>query len=192
MLNEAIGGIQNRLGGPVIFGQNHPFRLLKVGGKIQKIAQRRPPELVDTLVVITDDGDILVALGQQAEQLKLNIIGVLKLVHQDVFVAFLIFFQNFRMRSEQPERKRHQIAEIEKSFPEKKRLIPLVRRRQFHGFRGRLLAIGNFRAVGCRRLKFLGVGLVLFRRDVLVLRAGEEGQQCVDMLRRIAERAVIG
>ena len=92
--DHGVGGVQNALGGAVILLQPHHLRLGIHLLKIQDIADIRPPEFVDGLIVIPHHTEISAAGCKQPHQLKLRRVRVLILVHHDIGKTVLVILQN--------------------------------------------------------------------------------------------------
>jgi len=67
--DEPVGGVQDGPPRPVVPAQHHdPGRLVALA-ELEDVADRRAPELVDRLVVVADDRDVAVRLGEDRDQL---------------------------------------------------------------------------------------------------------------------------
>ena len=86
--DDAVAGLQDGLGRPVVlFQAYHLGRRVEAAGEIEDVAHRRRAEGVDRLGVIADDGDTG-AVGLQTKQdRRLQGVGVLVLVDQDMIEA---------------------------------------------------------------------------------------------------------
>ena len=150
--DHGVCRIQDRLRGTVILLQLYHRRLRKHLLKIQDIADIRPPEFIDRLVVVTHHAEISVFLRQKPDQLKLRGVGILILVHTDITEPLLIAVQHIRIHPEQLHRFHDQIIKIQR--------IVLFQR---------ILIL----PVGFRRPSFgkvpHGIQAVFLRRDKLVL-----------------------
>ena len=58
--------------------------------KVQDIINIRTAELIDRLVIITNDTQVLILSGKNTDQFKLCRIRILLLVHHNIAEAFLI------------------------------------------------------------------------------------------------------
>ena len=103
------------------------------------------------LVVVADDGDLLVVGGQRQGDLVLGLVGVLVLVDQDVAEALLVVRQHLGVLAEQAHRVHQQVVEVHRAGLGQAGLVL--------GVDLRLLALER---VG-------GPGERLLRRDQLVL-----------------------
>ena len=86
--DDAVAGFQDGLGRPVVlFEAHHLGRRIEAVGEIEDVAHRRRAEGVDRLGVVADDGDAG-AVGLQTEQdRRLQGVGVLVLIDEDVIEA---------------------------------------------------------------------------------------------------------
>ena len=87
--NIAVGAI-------VLFELDHT-RLRKIFFKVEDVADVCAAPLVDTLVIIADHAKILTRLGQQADNLVLDVVGILIFVHEDVTETVLIIREDIRI-----------------------------------------------------------------------------------------------
>ena len=86
--DDSVAGFQDGLGRPVVlFEAHHLGWRNKAVGKIEDVAHRRRAEGIDRLGVVADDGDAG-AVGLQTEQdRRLQGVGVLVLIDEDVIEA---------------------------------------------------------------------------------------------------------
>ena len=83
------------------------------GGKLQDILEIRAPPRIDALRVVAYDHDVSVPPGNRVDQLRLNAVGVLIFVHENVteLVSDSISATSFR-RLKKFQRLRKKIVEI--------------------------------------------------------------------------------
>ena len=112
--DHRVRRIQNRLRGAVILLQLDHLRLRKYLFKIQDIADIRPSELINRLIVVADHAEISVLLRQEPYQLKLSRIGVLIFIHADITKTLLIAVEHIRIHPEQLHRFHDQIVKIQR------------------------------------------------------------------------------
>ena len=85
----------------------------------QNVFNSRPPETVDTLIIVPHNAEIAAAMGQQGDQLILGVVGVLIFVHQDIAKPVLILFQFFRELAEQFNGQINDIIKVQRvGFPQ--------------------------------------------------------------------------
>src|SRR5699024_3208120 len=81
----------------VVLLQRNLHRILVVAFKIQDIVDIGAPKRVDTLGVIADHAKVVIFFCQHIGDFILCVIGILVLINQDVFKAFLVFFKYLLM-----------------------------------------------------------------------------------------------
>ena len=84
----------------------------KSSSKAQHIAIICASPAIDGLVGIADDKEVVVEDGQMLQQLVLRLVGILKLIHQDVLVAAGIALSHCHVFFQQVGRPEQQIVEI--------------------------------------------------------------------------------
>ena len=84
----------------------------KIFLKTQNIIHFRAAPAIDRLIIIADAGDILPALRNQTQPEILRCVGVLILVDENIFEAFLPALQHVRMLAEEAQIFEQKIAEI--------------------------------------------------------------------------------
>ena len=99
--DEMRSGGENMGGRAIIALQPDHFGAGEILLETQDIVDVRAAPAIDRLVVVADAADVLprvgaAALGEQAQPEILHGIGVLVLVHQDIFEALLVFAQHIR------------------------------------------------------------------------------------------------
>src|SRR4030095_11041615 len=82
-LNNLVRQIQNRLGAAIVFLQLDDPRAGELFGKIHDVAKIGAAKRVNALRVVTDHSDIVVGGGEQSDDLCLEVIGVLVLIHHN-------------------------------------------------------------------------------------------------------------
>ena len=88
--DEILGGVQDIRRRPVILVQSDGLGLRVVTLEAEYVAYVGATPGVDRLVGVAHHADVLVGLSQEPGQLVLGDVGVLKLVHHDVFVAVVV------------------------------------------------------------------------------------------------------
>ena len=111
--DHRVGRVQDILGGPVILLQPDYQGIGIVFLEIQDVADIRPAEPVDGLVVIADHAQIPVFLCQKPDQLELGRIGILVLIHHDIDKAVLVVLQDLGKAVEELCRLHQQIIKIQ-------------------------------------------------------------------------------
>ena len=87
VMDQGIGHPQDGLRTPVIVFQSHHLRIGKEVSKLQDVADLGTSPSIDTLVVIPHHTDIMGRPDQLHEQIHLQSVGVLELIHRHVSVA---------------------------------------------------------------------------------------------------------
>ncbi len=142
--DQARSGAQNVRRGAVIAFQPDDPGARKIPLEPQNIADFRTPPAIDRLVVVADAADVVMLLGQQPQPQILRDIGVLILVHHDIFEPALIIGQHVRMPGEQRQAMQQQVAEIGRVQGFQALLIGLIQRFA--------ASIGEFERVRVREL----------------------------------------
>ena len=81
--------------------------------KIKNILNRRASEAINTLVVITDHADILIASGEQGSKQVLQMIGVLILVDQNIAELSLIIIPHVLILLQNTDSQQNNIVKID-------------------------------------------------------------------------------
>ena len=84
MLNQRIGGIQDIAAGAVVLLQLDRLAHLKIRHQPAHIAHLGAPEGIDRLIIVADGEHAGVRAGKQAQPGVLQLVGVLKFVHQNM------------------------------------------------------------------------------------------------------------
>ena len=95
IFDDAVGSVEDVGGGTVVLFQADGLGALEHLLKVEDVLDGGTAELVDGLVVITDNADIVGAARQQAHKVKLGNAGVLILVHNYVLELILIVAAGF-------------------------------------------------------------------------------------------------
>ena len=186
-LDQAMGGVQDALPRAVVAGQELDLGLGEVVEEADQVLDPGAAEAVDALIVVADHGQVAALPRQQLDELELDVVGVLELVHQDVAEALLVLALEVGPLAQQAQREPDLVPEVDPAVPEQQVVIGRVG--------AGLLALGG-RAIPRRRV-VSGLGLepggeveVLPRRDVLVARPVEQPEQRFQVTVRTAERQV--
>ncbi len=99
-------------GGAVVPLQLHHRRARKIPLEPQDVVHLGPAPAIDRLVVIAHAAHVAMALRQQPQPQILRDIGVLILVHQDVFEPRVIVRQDIRILLEDADIVEQQVAKI--------------------------------------------------------------------------------
>ncbi|MCU0563828.1 MAG: hypothetical protein MUE48_07800, partial [Desulfobacterales bacterium] len=86
LFDHDVGEIQDRLGAAVVLLQADDARTREELREVDDVAEVGAAEGVDALRVVPDDQDVPVGVRQVVEDLRLDRVGVLVLVHHEVFV----------------------------------------------------------------------------------------------------------
>ena len=81
--DDLVGESQNRLGAAVVLLQGNDRRSRKLVGKVHDVPEVGAAERVDALGVVAHGHDVVVGTGQAADDVGLQAVGVLVLVHHD-------------------------------------------------------------------------------------------------------------
>ena len=95
VFDNAVSRVQNVGGRTVILLQADGFSPGKNFFKVQDVFNGSAAELVNTLVVITNNAYIVGTTGQQAHQVELGHAGILVFVHHDIAELLLVVFPRF-------------------------------------------------------------------------------------------------
>ena len=98
--DHRVRGVQNGLCGTIVLLEFDDQRVGIHFFKIQNIADIGAPEAVDGLIVVSDDAEIAVSVGQEPYQFKLGVVGILVLIHHDIAKTVLVVGEHFVMRVE--------------------------------------------------------------------------------------------
>ena len=99
-------------GGAVVALQPDHLRARKVPLEAQDVVYLRPPPAVDRLVIVTDAAHVFSPLSQQAQPKVLGDVGVLVLVHQNVFEAAVEILQHVVVLTKEGQVVQQEIAEV--------------------------------------------------------------------------------
>ena len=78
--------------------QLNDFRLGIIFFKVEDIADICPPEQVDRLIIVADNADIAMALGQQVHPAILSMVCVLVFIYMYVLKAVLVIVEDLGLR----------------------------------------------------------------------------------------------
>src|SRR5205823_1855622 len=82
--DESMGCLENGRTRAVIPAEDDRSRIAMPFAEAQDVADRRSPEAVDRLIVVADDGQVAMSLGNDRDELRLGAVRVLELVDEDV------------------------------------------------------------------------------------------------------------
>ena len=80
MADQAIGGVQDRMGRTVVVLEADDFRVGKEALKFENVCRFRTAPPVDRLVVVADHADMEGCANELLEQTHLERVGVLELI----------------------------------------------------------------------------------------------------------------
>lgn len=115
VFDDAVGGIEDVGSGTVVLFQADGLGPLEHLLKVEDVLDGGAAELVDGLVVITDNADIVGAARQQAHKVKLGNAGVLILVHNYVLELILIVAAGFLIVLQQLDGVVDQVVEVHRA-----------------------------------------------------------------------------
>ena len=113
MTDNPTGGLDDRLCRTIILLQADDPGTGEIIVKIEDITDLGAPPAVDRLVVVTDHTKVFLRPDQQLNQPVLDPVGILKLIHQQIFETLLPMPSDFRMFLKQAHRQQQQITEID-------------------------------------------------------------------------------
>ena len=111
--DNSVGGIKNDAGAAVVLFQSNDHSAAELLLKRKDILNSGTTELVDALVIITDNAQVAVTACQQADQQVLGVVGILILIDHDIAVAALVLLQHLRELLEQLDRQQNDVIKIE-------------------------------------------------------------------------------
>ena len=117
-LDQAIGNVDDIGGGAIVFPEliNHSVR--ECGAEAEDILDHCSSEGVDTLCVVTYDGEDRIRSLQLLDDFILHPIGVLILVDKDVAKSPVELVSHLRVLSQQSQHIDQQIIEVHSIGPE--------------------------------------------------------------------------
>ena len=101
--DEFIGQVKQILRRTIVVHEHYFFCLRVILFKFKHVAYRRATEFINTLVVVRHDHHIIFRRREQFNQFILRPVGILKFVHQNVFIPSAMVFQNFRPLAKEPQ-----------------------------------------------------------------------------------------
>src|SRR5690606_30767930 len=110
--DDAVGRVDDVLGGTVILFQFEYFQVGVILLKIQDVLDIRPAEGVNALCIVPHHADVLVNRCQTLDNQVLREIGVLVLVHHNVPEFMLVLMKGLGMVPEQDVGFEQQVVEI--------------------------------------------------------------------------------
>ena len=124
VLNQRVGAVQNMAVAAVVLLQLDLLLHTKLAHKVTHIAHARTAEGIDALVIIAHRQHAGRALqlaihhltGQLLEPCVLQLVGVLKLVHQDKTEAALVVLAQVHIVTQHFKAAQHQLAKIHHAF----------------------------------------------------------------------------
>ncbi len=101
LVNDGVGRFHDGLGGAVVLLQLHYKQVRIVFLEIQDVLNIRTAKGINTLGIVTHHADVLVYCCQFFGDQVLGNVGILKLVHHDVFEALLVLVEYFEVIAEE-------------------------------------------------------------------------------------------
>ena len=118
--NHGVGAFENAAGGAVVLFQLDDLGVRVGFFEIENVADVGTAEMVDRLVVVTHDTEVVLRLApvvdvgrQELHQAELRRVGVLVLVHKNMFKTVLVVGQSHVVGLQQFHRLHQQIVEVE-------------------------------------------------------------------------------
>ncbi len=164
VLDHGVGGIEDRLRRPVVLIEHDRGDLRKRILELQDVPEVGAAEAVHTLIGVADDADVVVAAGEEQDDLVLGLVGVLELVDEDVLEPLAVVLEHVGVLAEELDDVEQQVVEVHRPG--------LLQPRLVLGVHVGVLAGEDVAGVGGG---LRGVGeLVLPQRDVAVHAAWRE------------------
>ena len=110
--DHSVRGVQHILRRAVILFELYDQRVRIDFFKIQNVADIGSPEAVDRLVVVSDYAEISVFSGEETDQLKLRVVGILILVDHDIAETVLIRTKHLVVGVEQLHGQHEQVVKV--------------------------------------------------------------------------------
>src|SRR3990170_2509716 len=111
--DDAVGGIQDRLGGAVVLIQDDHRGVREIVLEVEDVADVGGAPGIDRLVGVADDADVAVTARPLLRQDVLRDVRVLELIDVDVLVALGVLLQHLLALLEQLHRLVEDIVEVE-------------------------------------------------------------------------------
>ena len=112
MTDHRVGGFQDSAGGAVVLLQADGAGIREIAAEFVDVLDLGAAPAIDGLVIIADDGDGVIVVGQQPQPGVLDAVGILELVHQDVAEATLIVTAQVVVVAEQFEHPQQHFVEV--------------------------------------------------------------------------------
>ena len=145
--NDGVGGIDDDLGGAVVLLQFEKVKVGVVTAEVEDVLYVGTAEGVDALGVVAHHADVLQPRGELLDNEVLRVVGVLILVHHDVFEAVLIFEQHVGVVAQQDVHIEKEVVEVHRHSVAKAVIVELVNLGN-HGLVGILVGLLDFGVVG--------------------------------------------
>ena len=110
--DDRVGGVEDGLRAAVVLVEHDGGDLGERLLELQDVAEVGAAEPVDRLVRVADDGDVVVAAGEQQDDLVLRLVGVLVLVDEDVLEALAVVVEHVGVVAEQAHGVDEQVVEV--------------------------------------------------------------------------------
>ena len=114
MFYDRAGHVENRLRRAIVLFQPDGLRIGKILFEIQDVGNVGAAPLVDRLIFVAHDADVLLLLGQQTNQGKLQRVCVLVFIDQDVAKLVVVLFAHLGDFPQQSHGFDQQIVEVER------------------------------------------------------------------------------
>ena len=191
VLDQGISRIEDLLRRTIVLGQDDFFHLdiqfFIIVFEGQDIGQGGPPKTEDALVIVSHDGEIVVAGGQEFQQLELDEIGVLEFVDKNIVVSILEFRQDGGSPPEHVDDQPDLVLEIDLPLFPEEGLVGPVDPGDLQVLEGPFFV----RALAGPVFQIAGVAEVFLRADILLLELLDRVQKLLDMPGGNAERTVV-
>ena len=124
--DHRVGGVEDGLGAAVVLVEHHGGDVGERLLELQDVAVVGAAEAVHRLVGVADDGDVVVAAGEEEDDLVLRLVRVLVLVDEDVLEALAVVLEDVGVVAEQAHGVDQQVVEVHRPRLEQAVLVLAV------------------------------------------------------------------
>ena len=112
--DDGVRGVEDPLGAAVVLLELHHRRVREVALEVEDVPQVSSTPGEDRLIVVADDGQVLLPTREVSQEHVLRAVRVLVLVDEDVLEAILPVVHRVIARLEQPHGEEEQVVEVER------------------------------------------------------------------------------
>ena len=124
--DDRVGGVEDRLRRAVVLLELDHRRVGEVVLEVEDVADVGMPEGIDRLIVVADDREVAVLLGQQPQPDVLGVVGVLVLVDEHEAERAAVALEHLGKHLEEPDRLQQQVVEVHRVHRVDPLLVELV------------------------------------------------------------------